>query len=296
MNISIEPGKYVVAVSGGVDSMVLLDLLAASPKVELVVAHFDHGVRPDAAEDRKLVQKAAEQYGIPFYTEQGKLGPDVSEATAREARYAFLRRVQKEQGARAIVTAHHQDDMLETAILNMLRGTGRKGLSSLASNETLVRPLLAWTKKDIRRYAADYHLSWREDSTNADERYLRNYIRCTMLPRFGEAGRANLLKRIQKAYQMNAEIDELLASDLQSQPAVNELSRTWYAQLPYAVACEMMAAWLRRNGVTGFDRVLIERLVVAAKTAQPGKRADVDTKYVLQFSKNKVELLPRDRS
>src|SRR5690606_5271626 len=106
--IKIRPGKYVVAVSGGVDSMVLLDLLRQKPKLELIVAHFDHGIRPDSAEDRKLVQRVAKHYDLPFVYAEGKLGPKASEALAREARYAFLRRVQAEQGAEAIITAHHQ--------------------------------------------------------------------------------------------------------------------------------------------------------------------------------------------
>src|SRR6266542_1461422 len=150
MKVRVSPGKYVVAVSGGVDSMVLLDLLRQKPKLELVVSHFDHGIRPDSEEDRRLVQRIARAYGLPFVYARGNLGPKAGEALAREARYAFLRRVQQEQGAKAIITAHHQDDMLETAIMNLLRGTGRRGLSSLKSREGLLRPLLNWTKKDIR--------------------------------------------------------------------------------------------------------------------------------------------------
>src|SRR6185436_20114617 len=127
MKISVRPGKYVVAVSGGVDSMVLLDLLRQKPKLELVVAHFDHGIREDSAQDRKLVQRIAKAYGLPFVHAKGNLGPKAGEALAREARYAFLRQVQADHDAKAIITAHHQDDMLKTAIMNLLRGTGRRG-------------------------------------------------------------------------------------------------------------------------------------------------------------------------
>lgn len=285
-----------VAVSGGVDSMVLLDLLRQLPDVRLVVAHYDHGIRSDSGKDRQLVQRTARQYGLPFVFEEGALGPQISEAAAREARYAFLRRVQQTEGAQAIVTAHHQDDMLETAIINMLRGTRRKGLSALGSTDDLARPLLEYSKGDILAYAQAHHLEWREDSTNADERYLRNYVRKHILSRFGEQGRAALLARVRQARQLNEQIDELLNRDLELQPAINQLKRKWYIQLPYAVASEMMATWLRRNGVASFDRTLIDRLVIAAKTARPGKKADVNAGFVLEIEKDNLKIAPRKRS
>lgn len=293
MNIRVRAGKYVVAVSGGVDSVVLLDLLAHKPKLTLVVAHFDHGIREDSAEDRKLVQKLAKHYNLPVFYKTGNLGPNASEATAREARYKFLRQLKKEQGARAIITAHHQDDILETAIVNMLRGTGRKGLNSLVSTKELVRPMLAWTKHDILNYAREHNLAWYEDSTNADERYLRNYIRRNILSRFTEPDRQDLLRRVENAGKINIKIDRLLEEDLQKQPAKDELDRAWYLQLPYTVAKEMMAAWLRRNGIGHFDRALIEHLVVAAKTASPGKLADVDAKHHLTLGKENIKLETR---
>jgi tRNA(Ile)-lysidine synthetase-like protein len=283
----------VVAVSGGVDSMVLLDVLRQKPKLELVVGHFDHGIRKESVQDRKLVQRVAANYGLPFVYARGGLGSKASEALAREARYAFLRKVKEEQGAKAIITAHHQDDMLETAIMNLLRGTGRKGLSSLKSQGDLVRPLLDWSKKDIREYAEEHKLTWNEDATNADERYLRNYIRHNLVSRFSKEGREALLARIRQAAKMNEQIDALLAKDLAAQPAQDELNRSWYLQLPYAVASEMMAAWLRRNGIMQFDRHLIDRLVVAAKTAKPGKLADINAAYVLQFTKDGIKLTRR---
>src|SRR5690606_31648129 len=209
-------------------------------------------------------------------------------ALAREARYAFLRKVQEEQGAEAIITAHHQDDMLETAIMNLLRGTGRRGLSSLKSRKDLVRPLLDWTKKRIREYAEEHDLVWAEDVTNEDERYLRNYIRHNILSRFTKEGREALGRHIKQTTKVNEEIDKLLDKDLDEQPSKTELNRGWYLQLPYAVATEMMAAWLRRNGILQFDRHMIERLVVAAKTARSGKQADVNSHHVVEFTKDKI--------
>src|SRR5690554_6827257 len=102
--------KYIVAVSGGVDSMVLLDMMHSRGDAEIIVAHFDHGIREDSAEDAEFVAKAAEGYGYLFESTREELGKNASEALAREKRYAFLRDLAKKYDAQ-IVTAHHLDDL-----------------------------------------------------------------------------------------------------------------------------------------------------------------------------------------
>lgn len=266
-----KPGKYVVAVSGGVDSMVLLDILSKQPGLELTVTHFDHGIRPDSAADREFVERAAKDYGLPFVYEEGRLGPAASEAKAREARYDFLRKVQKDSGARAVVTAHHQDDLLETVIINLIRGTGRKGLTALRSRPGLSRPLLKIPKQELLSYAREHGLEWREDPTNQELGYLRNYVRHKILPRFSDKDRQNLLDLVTRMVATNTELDSILQGLLDRQAADKTLDRQWFNQLPHASAREVMAAWLRANGAAGFDRQTLERLVVAAKTGRPGK-------------------------
>lgn len=274
MKIDVEPGTYVAAVSGGVDSMVLLDLLSQVPGAEIVVAHFDHGVRPDSAEDRQLVQQAAQKYDRQFEYKEGNLGPDVSEADARDARYGFLEDVRQKYNAAAIITAHHQDDLLETAIINMIRGTGRKGLSSLRSRPGMLRPLLGFAKKQLQDYAQSNGIIWHEDSTNQSKDYMRNQIRQDLMPRLSQADRQELLNRIGRAAALNDEIDTLLNELLATQPNSNQISRYFFIMLPHAVACEFMAQWLRSKGLE-FDRRTIERLVIFAKAAKPGKIADI---------------------
>lgn len=285
-----------VAVSGGVDSMVLLDLLAGQKGLELVVAHVDHGIRPESYMDRRLVEGVAGRLGLRFVYNEAQLGPKTSEATARDARYAFLRRVQEQSGAQAIVTAHHQDDLVETALLNLLRGTGRKGLTSLGSSAGVIRPLLHTTKKEILDYATAHQLQWREDSTNADERYLRNYLRNVVLPKASEDEKARLLQHLQAMQQINTELDQLLINALHVQPALHSLDRHWFIMLPYAVSAEVMAAWLRQNNMRSFDKKLINRLVVAAKTLQPGKVQDITSTAVLKVYKSVVQITPRSSS
>jgi tRNA(Ile)-lysidine synthetase-like protein len=294
MNLTVPKGHYVVAVSGGVDSMVLLELLRQLPDLRLTVAHFDHGIREDSAKDRQLVQKVALKYGLPFVFSQGNLGPAASEAVARRARYGFLHKVRQAAGAKAIVTAHHQDDMLETAVINLLRGTGRRGLSSLKSRDLVVRPLLVHNKQQLIKYAQSHKLEWREDSTNQDQKYLRNYVRLKILNKFTPAQRAKLLQHIEAGALLNIDIESLLATQLHIQPAISKLDRHWFVDLPHNVAKEIMASWLRVHQVT-FDRKKLERLVVAAKTYQPNKRADINAGYFMEVSQDYLALGGLDR-
>ncbi len=255
--------------------MVLLHMLqaraAGSSGWHLTVAHLDHGIRDDSAEDRRLVQDTAGQYGLPFVYHEVRLGAGSSEAKARVARYGFLHKVRQASGAQAIITAHHQDDVLETAIINIMRGSGRKGLTALSSRHDMLRPLLSVRKHDLIAYAKDQGLTWREDSTNQDQNYRRNYVRQQILPQFDEAAGGELLRHITDLQKTNHELDSLLASQLHLQEEAGTLQRQWFNHLPHAVAREVLATWLRAHGVRDFDRKTLERLVVAAKVATPGR-------------------------
>jgi tRNA(Ile)-lysidine synthetase-like protein len=178
--------KYIIAVSGGVDSVVLLDMLVSkklpTPSTalrafgnpQLIVAHFDHGIRADSARDAIFVADLAKKYGLPFETKREELGPNASEDMARARRYKFLRAVAKKHNAQ-LVTAHHADDVIETIAINLSRGTGWRGSAVLDSD--ILRPLTGMTKLEIISYANQHKLTWNEDSTNAGTKYLRNRIR-----------------------------------------------------------------------------------------------------------------------
>lgn len=294
-DIALDPGKYVVAVSGGVDSVVLLDMLHKTPEIEIIVAHYDHGIRTDSHKDRELTQRHAVNRGLEFVSHEGKLGSGTSEEVARNARYAFLRNVQKTKNADAIITAHHQDDMLETAIINMIRGTGRKGLSSLADRRDVRRPLLHLRKTDLYDYANQHNLEWREDHTNADTDIFRNYIRHVLLPKLGQSTQDELLQYIRHIQVTNRAIDNTLLLMLHIQPSRNEIDRRWFIDLPHSVAKEFMASWLRSHGIRSFDIKTIERLVTASKVLPSGKRIDIDATHQLVVGVKILALTLRDR-
>lgn len=174
----LPSGRYVLAVSGGVDSVVLLDMLSRQSGLDLVVAHFDHGIRDDSAQNAVFVSDLAKKYNMPFETRREELGVNANEETARNRRYDFLRSVAKKHDAK-LITAHHADDVIETIAINLSRGTGWRGLAVLDSD--VIRPLTNITKAEIINYANEHNLTWQEDSTNSSDVYLRNRIRSKLV-------------------------------------------------------------------------------------------------------------------
>ena len=206
-------GTYIVAVSGGVDSIGLLHaLLQQYPENTYVVTHVHHGIRDDADDDRVLVQELATTMQLPFEYTELTLGSNASEAEDRSARYAYLNAVKNKHNAQAIVTAHHQDDVIETLFINLVRGTGRRGISSLKSTQDIVRPLLHVSKKDMYAYALAHNLQWREDSTNTDKTYLRNKIRHDVVANMQPEHREQALQIIAQTQSINADIDKEIAT------------------------------------------------------------------------------------
>lgn len=290
LEVNLLPGKYVVAVSGGVDSMVLLDILRQQPSLELIVAHFDHGIRDDSGEDRQLVEEAARAYGLAFTYAEGNLGARASEAAARSARFAFLEDVRRSYNGDAIVTAHHQDDRIETAILNLKRGTNRRGLSSLKSTTTLLRPLLPYPKVSIHAYARDHAVRWREDSTNQSDAYARNYVRRHVMPRLDAEKRRDLLKILDEIAATNSELDELLEQLVKNLIYEDGLDRYKFIMLAHSGSKEVLAQWLRAAGIADYDARALERLTVGVKTALSGSQLDINRGAVLRVYKHKLAL------
>lgn len=273
--------------------MVLLDLLAKQPELTLIVAHYDHGIRNDSVEDRKLVQDVALNHGLQFVYDEGNLGPNTSEAAARKARYEFLHKVRDASKARKIITAHHQDDLLETAILNILRGTGRAGFAPLSGSDVIKRPLLNTSKQELIEYAKKNNIVWREDSTNQDIKYLRNYIRHKIIPKLSGVEKKELLGLIHKTKKTNQQIDEELISLLHLQPAGDVIDRHWFIMLPHAVAAEVMAEWLRRHKVKDINKSMVNKLVNIGRVSQPNRVADIDKNHILEIGKKELKITQR---
>lgn len=188
-----------LAVSGGVDSMCMAELfLNSTVKVRFALAHCNFHLRGEESDsDEALVREWAESHGVIFIkkdfdTKEYAASNGVSiEMAARELRYTWFAEVCRERGFAALAVAHNANDNAETMILNMLRGTGVKGMTGMRSSSLLpgsdarlIRPLLGFTRKDIHEYAVSHGLRWHEDSTNADSAYKRNCVRNEVFPLF----------------------------------------------------------------------------------------------------------------
>ncbi len=272
----LEAGTYIIAVSGGIDSVALLDRLGLQKNITLIVAHFDHGIRSNSRDDEQFVASLAARYQLAYACERQELGNMASEEAARHARYDFLYRLKATHKAKAIITAHHGDDVVETMIINVIRGTGWRGLCSLKNTAGLCRPLLAFSKAQITAYAAERHLEWKEDSTNADEKYLRNAVRRQLMPLIDRDLWLSINeKQVQLANQIDQEITKL-----------QSLRRYDYIMWPPSVGLEMMRQSL------GVTRPQALRALTAVKTARAGNVAAVGDGKTLVFTRDTFVVAP----
>ncbi|HEX5447623.1 MAG TPA: tRNA lysidine(34) synthetase TilS [Candidatus Saccharimonadales bacterium] len=291
MEINLQPGRYVAAISGGVDSIVLLDLLSKSAGLEVVVAHFNHGIRPDSSKDEDFVRRIAKRYGLKFESGAGHLGPKTGEDAARQARYDFLEKIRRDHTAKAIITAHHQDDLIETAFLNILRGTGPRGLAAIMLNEKVERPLLGWPKSTIIDYAKQKELRWRDDPSNTDEAYLRNYLRHNVLPKLNALQKAEIIGNIQKIAGLEKTRSALMISLSQVVAPGNIIDRQAFINLPAELGGELVTYWLRQRGIGDFDKKTIARLNVALRTSKDGTKHDVKGRLNLTVGKKTAQFV-----
>ncbi|WP_208560551.1 tRNA lysidine(34) synthetase TilS [Marinilactibacillus kalidii] len=221
--------RVLVAVSGGVDSVVLVDLLRQLPKVyrpQLSIAHVDHQLRPSSSEDKAVVERLSHTLGVPFYsfTWSKQHHPKSGiEKAARDQRYAFFSTIMNENGLNKLVTGHHKGDQAETILMRMVRGSALEYLTGIKrtrtfNENTLIRPLLDVPKSAIYRYAKDQKLTYVEDETNQQLDYTRNRYRNKILP---------LLKKENKAVETHLADLSKDVTDVWSiaQPVIESRSR-----------------------------------------------------------------------
>ncbi|MBQ3464357.1 tRNA lysidine(34) synthetase TilS [Candidatus Saccharibacteria bacterium] len=283
--------KKILAVSGGVDSMVMMDIfLKKYPKEELAVATFDHGTRESSKDDADFVCRTAEAQKIKFYREKATLGSRASEEVAREKRYEFLRRVAfLERGE--IYTAHHLDDLVESVAINFIRGTGMRGLAAINSLG-IRRPFidgelepseygfLAFDKKAILKYAAENSVRFRQDPTNASDKYLRNRVR----EKTGELSiqtKMEIWELWKKQKKIMAEIDEIVENIL---PEDLRFLRADFEEMQEKEAMEILRGGLMRAGVSA-TRPQMKDFLMAIKTYAPGKVFNLPKDKLVKFGR-----------
>ena len=304
--------KIILAVSGGVDSMLLLAQVAERAAREgwldeVVVAQFDHGTRESARADQELVVRKARELGVRcevrrigeglgdgglnegILSEEGEF---LSEAAAREARYEFLEAVARKYAPAEIWTAQHLDDLVETVAINLLRGTGWRGLAVM-EREGVRRPWLEEAsgggaeqgpadRAEIWRQAGERGLVFREDPTNQEAIYLRNRVRAR-LENWPRAQKLELWRGWRQQKELRREIDQLVAELLPAQGA--EWRRSWFWELEPAVAGELLRAGLLRIGVRA-TRPQLEDFRRAILGYAPGRKFNLPGGRLVQLGRD----------
>ena len=274
-----------VGVSGGVDSVVLLDLLQRTGLGQLVVAHFHHGLRgKDADRDAEFVGKLAESSGAKFALGRGQTRlraarqKESIEEAGRELRRAFFMRTAKKHGAKIVFLAHHAGDAAETMLFHLTRGGGRRGLGSLrteselAKGVVIIRPLLAFTRAEIEAYAKARKLTWREDKSNRSREFTRNRLRHAVFPALARAVGHDPVPVMARSGEILAAEDEWMESLVASEARPTQLDVRALRRKPVAHQRRLLRAWLRQRIAKGIDYETIERArEVALSDDQPAK-------------------------
>lgn len=278
--------KYVVAVSGGVDSVVLLDMMVKKGD-DILVAHVSHGIRDDSTDDARFVKGLARLYGLKYIETSLNLGEDASEELARNKRYDFLVGAAKKY-SRTLVTAHHGDDLLETVAINIQRGTGWRGLCVLG-RAGVKRPLLQFSKQQIYNYALQYKLEYVEDKTNRDTKYLRNRTRATLHNKTTDAIRCDMYNLRKHQLELRQQIDECASLAINH----NYDSRYFFTQIPNEIAIELLGYVLHSKTGLRPVRAQLAQALLAVKTSKPGTSVHVGSRILLRFTSRafSVEML-----
>ena len=266
-----EGDKLILALSGGIDSMVLADMLLKT-KVEFVAAHCNFHLRGEESDgDEQFVREFTVKQGIQcfvkhFETEKYAAKNNISiEMAARDLRYNWFEELRQQLGYDKIAVAHHADDQAETFFINLLRGAGLRGLKGMQpQNGMIIRPLLWASREQIQQYALENQITWREDHTNAESVYLRNKIRNQLLPAFDELqpeARQGLYKSLEHLASENELYRELLNEKLaQIVEQDGDVQRLPFSALRFdnvgpstgsgtlALSFQLLFEWLRQYG------------------------------------------------
>ena len=283
--LMLEGDRVLVALSGGVDSVVLLHVLhthAQELGIELHAAHFDHAMRAGSAADAAWVGELCNAWSIPFVTARTTRALR-SENDARIERYRFLTDTMKLVAADAVATAHHADDQAETVLMRLLRGSGLRGLAGIPVRRgAFVRPLLRVTKAELLAYAQASGLSWRPDPTNDSRAFLRNRVRHDALPALTQITpdtRSALLllarhaARTEEAWQ--TVVREALQSIVLSRDASRiELARDLLLEYDPPLRKRVLRRILRRFGVL-IGRTTTSHVAQFCENAESGSALEV---------------------
>lgn len=296
-----EPKKsYLLACSGGLDSMALAHLLQAAG-IQLELAHVNFGLRGTESDgDEKFVRNWAHARSLPMHVHQAnttewaeKKGVSIQMA-AREIRYQFFEEIRNQKNLEGIILAHHQDDQLETIFLNLVRGTGIAGLYGMSARRGwLVRPLLPFSRAQLESYMEEVKQTWREDRSNATSDYKRNKLRHSGLPAIYDLepdARQNLLQSFERLTDTGKAFSGLFdlwkAEHVREQHGISFLAYKSLSKMPGLAS--LLYFWLSPYGFNSEQALTLSKSLGAIK---PGKLLRSAT-YELSLDREELLLYP----
>ena len=300
VGLGLPPGPAIVAVSGGPDSVALLDLLVRTRDVhglDLVVAHADHGIHPESARVAEAVRSLACSYGFPVEVGELKLGSSAGETLARSRRYTWLEDVRARVGAAMILTAHHADDQIETVLMRVLAGSGPAGLAGMAPiSGALVRPLLPFPRAELAAYLEERGLSAWLDPANAEPRHLRSWIRTELLPRVRDRipGLERNLERLaaqaaDDRAAWNAVLDALPALDLRAGAGEISVAASVLADYDSALIQAVILALARRTGCQ-LGPTRAARVLSLLRSGTSGARVPLGSNWIAELAFGRLHI------
>lgn len=276
----------VAGISGGIDSVVLFDLLRRADFRRIIVAHYHHGLRgKEADRDADSVRELSAEAGTPFVLGRGRVRSRATakkeslEEAARKLRRAFLARTARKHGARIVLLGHHAGDAAETVLFHLARGGGGRGLSSLRERSVLdgtdleiIRPLLGFTRGEITAYAKSRGLAFREDATNSSRAHTRNRLRHDVLPALAESVGFDPVPALARAADLLSAEDEVLDDLVRDRASAAQLETRRLRREAVAIQRRWLRSWLRERTGIECDYDTIERArTLALETAPPAK-------------------------
>lgn len=277
----IENGdKIVVGVSGGPDSITLLNVLKNIKEKEiikfnLVVCHINHMIREEAVSDEKYVEEYCKKNNIDFFAkrikveemaEKEKIG---TEEAGRKARYEFFNEILNKTNANKIATAHTANDNAETVLMNIIRGSGTLGLKGIeAKNGKLIRPLIECKRSEIEKYCKDENLNPRIDKTNFENIYTRNKVRNMLIPYIENNFNPNIIEAINRLSDLSKQENDFL----------EKLTKEAYKKI--LVEQKKNEIILDLNSFNSQEIVIKNRLVLYTINILFGTRSGIEKKHI----------------
>ena len=290
--------KIGLAVSGGVDSMVLLDVFCRISKeynLKLYIMHYNHKWRKSSHKDVEVVRKYCNENKIEFLYKETKGKVIKDEETAREQRYSFFKNCAKKFSLKVICTAHHRNDQLETILFRLARGTGPNGLfpikefRELPGRIKIFRPLLSLTKEEIYKYAEETKLKYVEDETNKDINYKRNLIRAKILPllkKINPEVENNILAFSDLVYSQNAALDNYFSKLVKKIKLGSPLTlnRNKFVKLDSYTQIAFIYWFFTVYGIKG----AVSKVHIIQNAIINQKKIDLSKKYIMNAVGNKI--------